>query len=67
MKRTYKPEQRRRYFLHSKIKEMKDIRLNVRMKTMFVDASCDIDEILDRKHLEQLMHEFTYSLQIEIS
>ena len=67
MKRTYKPEQRRRHYLHSKVKQMTDIRLNVRTRTMFIDASCDIDEVLERKHLEHLIQQFRYSLQLEIS
>ncbi len=66
-KRPYSPEQRRRHHLHTRIKQMSDIRLNVRMKTMYVNASSDIDEILDRKHIDQLIQEFRYSLQLEIS
>jgi hypothetical protein len=66
-KRPYSPEQRRKFHLHTRIKQMSDIRLNVRTKTMFVNASCDIDEVLDRKHLHQLIQEFRYSLQLEIS
>lgn len=59
----FKTERARRYYLHSKVKDLAN--LHPTKRTIFCKET-DIDNLKTNRYIVSLINEYGYSLQIEI-